>query len=221
MKKQQIINQVRKDSTATPTPESSTPTRLSVGDVVMHNGAEHFVARVNDCRASLYPVASPCGESEGISPDSELPIVRSLGVKGLLALLESEITTTARKSRTAKDKSDEAPKLGALGGYLGFSVVSVIRALGAAGWVFADTRAAFDREGVLAKDQTLRIQLKCGRDGNGAQAELTAKQIAQLKGKKVKAVSKAEKAPKAPKAPKAAAAVVEVDADGTPVATVA
>jgi len=109
--------------------------------------------------------------------------------------------TNENKSATTET---EAPKLGKLGGYLGHSVVSVIRTLGKAGLTFKEIRAGFDKQGVVAADQTIRIQRKCGVDGVGSQAELTVKQIAQLKGKVPKAVSKDKpaKAPKA-KAPKA------------------
>jgi len=186
MKKSEIIDQLSK---STDCPNA----RLRVGDIVTHSGADHLVWLVNESRAALLPLAKLTADPENVSPESELPLVKRLGIKGAIALLTSK---TATPPRAKAAKSDTEPKLGKLGGYLGFSVVSIIRTLGKAGWDFKTTRSAFDRESVACADQTIRIQLKSGKDGIGTRAELTAKQIAQLKGKAPKAVSKKTKVSK-------------------------
>jgi hypothetical protein len=194
MKKSEILVQLSKTKI-----NGNSAHALRVGDIVTHNKADHLVWLVNDSRASLVPMGNLNADPENISPESELPLVKRLGVPGAIALLESKTAP----ARTPKDKSKDEPRLGKLGGYLGHTVVSVIRTLGKAGFVFADTRAAFDRLGIAAADQTLRIQLKVGRDGLGSMADLSVAQLATFKTPKAAKAPKVAKLPKTPKAPKA------------------
>lgn len=171
MKKATLIERIRNS-------EPTASTALRIGDIVTHEKQDHLVWLVDDSRAALLPLSNLSAPSENISPTSPLPLVKRLGIKGAVAFLESKTTTKAAKKAVSNDE----PKLGKLGGYLGHTVVSVIRTLGKAGWDFKTTRAAFDTAGIQAADQTLRIQLKTGRDGKGSYAPLTQKEIATLRG---------------------------------------
>ena len=213
MKKSEIIAQLNKTNKDTLSAHA-----LRVGDVVTHNKADHLVWLVNDSRASLLPLGNLNADPENVSPESELPRTQRLGVKGAIALLESK---TAATKRTPKDKSNAEPKLGKLGGYLGHTVVSVIRTLGKAGFDFKMARAAFDRLQIAAADQTLRIQLKAGRDGVGSLAELTVKELAAFKAPKAVKADKAPKTAKAPKADKSAPAPAVAAVDEAPLAAAA
>lgn len=179
MKRNALIAQLRK------TPENNAvSTNMRVGDIVTYNKADHLVVLLNDSRAALIPLSNLSAEPDSISPDSELPLVERLGVAAAIELCEKghankESGKPARATRT----EPVAPKLGKLGGYLGHTVVSVIRKLGNLGWDFKTIRAALDRVGVAAADQTIRIQGKCGRDGQGSLADLSKADIALLSGK--------------------------------------
>lgn len=180
MKKAQLIELVRKSAER----NTQTLSHLALGDIVEWQKAEALVVMVDESRAALWPLDGSSNDLDSISPNSELPVLRRVDLAGCIALIEGG----KRTPRTARTGTSEpaAPKLGKLGGYLGQTVVSVIRTLGRDGWSFADTRAAFDRVGVDAADQTLRIQLKAGKDGKGSYAEISKKDLAVLKGKQPK-----------------------------------
>lgn len=74
-----------------------------------------------------------------------------------------------------------APRKGKLGSLLGHSVISVLRAMGKAGWDFEQAKAAMDRAKIPAATHTVRMALKRGRDGEKKIAPLSAKELATLK----------------------------------------
>ena len=181
MKKAQLIELVRKSAER----NTETLSRLTVGDIVIWQQAEALVVLVDDSRAALWPLDGSSNDLDSISPNSELPVVRHVDLDGCIALIAG--VKRAPRTRTGNTATEPVtPKLGKLGGYLGQTVVSVIRTLGRDGWNFADTKAAFARVGVEAADQTIRIQLKAGKDGKGSYAEISKKDLAVLKGKQPK-----------------------------------
>lgn len=82
---------------------------------------------------------------------------------------------------TAAQPKTPAPRKGKLGAVLGHSVVSVIRAMGKAGWDFETAKAALVKAGVEAAEHTIRIGLKRGRDGQKRIAPLSAKELDTLR----------------------------------------
>lgn len=90
--------------------------------------------------------------------------------------------TDKAAAKKAAPKAADTRK-GKLGELLGFSVVSVIRAMGKAGWDYDTARAALDKAGIEAARHTVRVGLKRGRDGQKRIAPLTAKQLDPLRAK--------------------------------------
>jgi hypothetical protein len=84
------------------------------------------------------------------------------------------------KKATKKAKTD-IPRRATLGSLFGLSVVSVIRAMGKAGWNYEKAKAALDSAKIPAADHTIRIGLKRGRDGEKKIASLNAKEWALLR----------------------------------------
>lgn len=84
------------------------------------------------------------------------------------------------------DKTPAAPVVvevktkGALGEWLGFSVISVMRAMGAAGWDYKRVLAAVQKAGKEAKERTIRGAIRRGKKGEKKIAVLTAEQLAEL-----------------------------------------
>jgi hypothetical protein len=78
-------------------------------------------------------------------------------------------------------RPEAKPRFGKLGELLGYSVISVIRAMGKAGWDFDTARAALDKAGVEAAKHTLKVGLKRGRDGQKFIAPLSNKQLDSLR----------------------------------------
>gem|GEM_PF-4581156 len=85
------------------------------------------------------------------------------------------------KARAKKSAKSIKPRKGKLGLLLGHSVVSVIRAMGKAGWTYETARAALDKAGIEAATHTVKVGLKRGRDGQKRIAPLTEKQLQSLK----------------------------------------
>src|SRR5438045_1222224 len=95
-------------------------------------------------------------------------------------------TTTTKASTTKKpaSKNLKPTKKGKLGALLGFSVISVIGAMGREGWDFDQAEAALKKAKVPAKQHTIKMALKRGRDGEKAIAPVTAKQLDSLRAAK-------------------------------------
>lgn len=175
--------------------------RLRVGDIVQVFGADHFVWFVNDSRAACIPLKAKeysfttleknvafqtDPASVNISPNSECKILKRLGREGLVTFLAQR--TEERKAHMAKNneaktktKEDEGPKLGHLGGFLGHPVTGVIRAMGVAGWSFKEVRHVFDKAKIQVADNTIRIQLHKGKSGAQDPAEVSKKELANLR----------------------------------------
>ena len=88
--------------------------------------------------------------------------------------------TNGKKAKTTR-KTPQPTAKGKLGAVLGFSVISVIRAMGREGWDFEQATAALKKAKIPAKEHTVRMALKRGRDGEKAIAPVTAKQLASLR----------------------------------------
>jgi hypothetical protein len=179
-------------------------TILQVGDIVdlgVGLGGEHIVWKCNDCRALCVPTSRRFefkdGEDgreiefntsmklTGISPNSEVPILRRLGKSGMIEFLENKTKQKDEKMKTdkaEKKEKSEKPSLGKLGGFQGFAVTAAIRAMAVAGWEYWECRAVFDSEKVEVADNTIRIQLSAGRAGKGgAPAPLSKKYLASIR----------------------------------------
>jgi len=93
---------------------------------------------------------------------------------------KAKTTTTAKETKTKADKPSSKGKLGEL---LGHSVVSVVRAMGKAGWDFDTAKAALEKAGVAAAEHTIRVGLKRGRDNDPKRriAPLSAKELDTLR----------------------------------------
>jgi len=211
---------------------------LRVGDVIKIDGSEHVVWFVNDCRAAVAPLDSSIlhrtrddkiqflakADSKNISPNSSVPVIRSLGRKGLAEYLDARATTKTNTTNTMKSnksssknetstdskKEKDAPRHGKLGGYKGRSITSVIRAFGKAGWSLAEARAFFKEEKIGVADTTIVIQLRAGRIGEGGEpADFSKKELEAMrpeveeapakgkgKGKPAPAKGKSKPAPK-------------------------
>ncbi len=197
---------------------------LRVGDVIEYQNMEYVVWYSSESRASVAPldrrircrIQEETGkiqflakdDSENISVNSEVTVLRSLGRKGLKAFLEEKTTTTATadsadgKNKTKhmgkKDKkaagTETKTRAGKLGGYKGHSITSTIRAFGKAGWSLDEARAFFVREKIAVADTTIKIQLRAGKLGEGGDpADFSQNQLKELK-PKVAAVEKTTKA---------------------------
>lgn len=207
-------------------------TVLQVGDIVDLGpglGGEHIVWKCNDCRALCVPSNrsfqfkdgesgreiefNPSMKLVGISPNSEVPILRRLGKSGMIEFLENKTKqkdenkmSKEAKAVEKKEKSAE-PSLGRLGGFQGFAVTAVIRAMAVAGWEYWECRHVFDANKVEVADNTIRIQLSAGRAGKGgAPAELTKKYLASIRPDADEKPAAARKAAKPAKAEKAVVA---------------
>jgi hypothetical protein len=77
---------------------------------------------------------------------------------------KTDKTNKAAKSQPAAKSS------GKLGDFLGHSIASTIRTMGAAGWTFEQVRTVMTKHKLKPADQTIRIQLKAGRDGKAGAA---------------------------------------------------
>ena len=91
--------------------------------------------------------------------------------------------------KTAKQKKkikavNGAPKKGKFGLLLGHSVISVLRAMGKAGWEFDDAKAAMNNAKIPAADHTIRRALKRGQNGELRIAPVTTKELATLRSRK-------------------------------------
>jgi len=97
---------------------------------------------------------------------------------------EKKATAKAQKPTKkpkAKTKPNGAPRKGKLGSLLGHSVISVVRAMGKAGWEFDAAKAALDKAKIPAATHTIRMALKRGRDGQKRIAPLSKKELEPLK----------------------------------------
>jgi len=181
-------------------------TILQVGDIVdlgVGLGGEHIVWKCNDCRALCvstnrrfeFKDGEAGREIEfntslklvGISPNSEVPILKRLGKSRMIEFLENKTKqkdekSMGEKAKTEKKSKSEEPSLGKLGGFHGFAVTAAIRAMAVAGWEYWECRNVFDANKVEVADNTIRIQLSAGRAGKGgAPAELTKKYLASIR----------------------------------------
>jgi hypothetical protein len=95
---------------------------------------------------------------------------------------EAKATMPSAKT-PAKQPTKKPTKLrkGKLGELLGHSVVSVIRAMGKAGWDYDTARAALDKAGIEAAQHTVKVGMKRGRDGQKRIAPLSAKELESLR----------------------------------------
>jgi uncharacterized OsmC-like protein len=80
-----------------------------------------------------------------------------------------------------KKKKHVTPRKSQLGSLLGCSVVSVIRAMGKAGWDYETARAALNNARIRPATHTVKIGLKRGRDGQKRIAPLTKAQLNTLR----------------------------------------
>lgn len=92
-----------------------------------------------------------------------------------------EKARAAKKGAKAKAKTK-----GKLGQILGFSVISVIRAMGKAGWKFDEAQNALAQLKIAAKPHTVRMGLLRGRKNDKTRkiAPLSAKQLNTLRAKR-------------------------------------
>ncbi|QDP54843.1 MAG: hypothetical protein Unbinned3891contig1000_41 [Prokaryotic dsDNA virus sp.] len=191
-----------------------TLTRLQPGDVIEHDGTEHLVWFVNNSRASAIPftcnavqfrsrsgqvvkLTASSGNSINISPNSEVPILSSLGQSGLQEILKTKSSKLQRnagitdnntnndsnmakkatsKGRTAAESNDGAPtqRSGKCGQLFGYSITAVIRTMAVEGFNFAEAQAALQEEGITVADNTIKIQLSRGRTGAQPPAPVNA-----------------------------------------------
>jgi len=236
MKSKEVLKEVRRSRDP-----AEFGVRLRVGDIIRMGNTEHFVWFLNDSRAAVIPLrnttytfktletdvtfqADPA--SVNISPNSEVPILKRLGREGLIAFLAQR--TEERKAVMAKNKEEkngksekeEGPKLGGLGGFLGHPVTGVIRAMGVAGWSFKEVRYVFDKAKIQVADNTIRIQLHKGKSKAQEPADVSKKELAQLRpdpalfAKEEKADKKGKGAKDAKAAGKSKPAKAEADDDG-------
>lgn len=176
------------------------------------DGGEWVVWFINDSRAAIAPLSSVIkwrareadgklqfmakGETENISPNSEVEVLRSLGRKGLVDFLESNKNADNQKTSMSKDKSnnksetkskskkDKTPSAGKLGGYKGHSITSVVRAFGKAGWTLDEARVFFTRNDIEVADTTIKIQLRAGVKGEGGDpADFSKDELSKMKPK--------------------------------------
>jgi len=85
-----------------------------------------------------------------------------------------------KPDKAAKSKPADVQRKGKLGALLGHSVISVLRAMGKAGWDFDAAKAALDKAKIAAADHTIRRALKRGRNGEMRIAPLGKKELAAL-----------------------------------------
>jgi hypothetical protein len=86
-------------------------------------------------------------------------------------------TANADSSAAASPESTTKGKLGAI---LNCSVISVMRALGAAGWDFKKIQAAVRAQGIEAAERTIRGAIRRGKAGQKRIAVLSPEQLASL-----------------------------------------
>lgn len=77
-------------------------------------------------------------------------------------------------------KSKENPRA-RLGEFMGHSVVSVIRAMGAAGWNFEEAQTALKKAKLSPAENTIRIQLRAGRMKLAKAADIDPKELKALR----------------------------------------
>jgi hypothetical protein len=95
---------------------------------------------------------------------------------------KTKATAPADKSQTKQSTTKPSMvRKGKLGELLGHSVISVIRAMGKAGWDYDTARAALDKAGIEAAQHTVKVGLKRGRDGQKRIAPLSTKQLESLR----------------------------------------
>lgn len=145
-------------------------------------GREDYVVwLVNECRAACVPVTSRAQtNSINISPNSEVEILERLGKAKMIEFLEGQKTKGPMKEKKEKQEKDTTPKLGKLGGFLGHPITAVIRAMGHAKWEYWEARMVFTDEKIEVADNTIRIQLSKGKNGEGEPAPV-AKELKDLR----------------------------------------
>src|SRR4051794_29980704 len=93
-------------------------------------------------------------------------------------------SNTSKASKPTKkptsQKALQPATKGKLGALLGFSVISVIRAMGREGWDYKQAEAVLKTAKIPAKQHTIKMALKRGRDGTHAIAPVTAKELNAL-----------------------------------------
>lgn len=99
--------------------------------------------------------------------------------------------TPKRKAKQPAPDASENARKGKLGELLGHSVVSVIRAMGRAGWDFDTANAALRKAGITAATHTVKVGLKRGRDGEKRIAPLSRKELDTLRAPAAKKSTKA------------------------------
>ena len=86
--------------------------------------------------------------------------------------------TTKTGSKNTKVKRQTKHRLGEL---LGHPAVTVIRAMGKAGWTFDDAEAALKKAKIRAAEHTIRVALMRGRNGEKTIAKVAAKELNSLR----------------------------------------
>lgn len=162
--------------------------QLRVGDVIDLGGQGlQTVWYVNESRAACVPASSvhllehkvskagkdeflsDNGTSINISPNSQVPVVKRMGVEGLVqAMQESPATHTK-------------PAAAGQGPFAGFHKTAILRAFGAAGWSVQEARAGLGLLNLHAEDTTIRSHLRKGRQGKKAPAPVSQADLAALK----------------------------------------
>lgn len=201
---------------------------LKVGDVVEYGKKEYVVWFKNESRAAIAPLDGPIQyrvrdedgkvqfmakeNSENVSPNSEMEVLRRLGRTGLADLIEARNTKrtpmkkdskknkNSKNSKPAAVEDDGAPRLGKLGGFEHHSVTSTLRACGKAGWSLAETREFCRIHELGASDTTIKIQTRAGKVGTfGPPAEISKATLAKLRPEVPEEEEKTKPAPKASK----------------------
>lgn len=182
---------------------SHEPRRLHVGDVFIHEGIKQVVWFINESRAAIAPLNSPIkwrrkeednkiqflakdNAATDVAPTSQVEILKSYGREGLAKYLDERgdsinDTRKANMAKANKTKKEKGDSTGKLGGYKGHSITSVIRAFGKAGWTLEEAREWFRLNKIEVADNTIKIQIRRGANGDQEGAPLSKKELAEMK----------------------------------------
>lgn len=106
--------------------------------------------------------------------------MKSKNSKNAVKSVKSKKSVKSTKQTKAAVVVSSASK-GALGQILGHSVISVMRAMGRAGWSFETIQASVAAQKIEAAERTIRGAIRRGKAGEKRIAELTAAQLNSLK----------------------------------------
>lgn len=177
-----------------------TLTRLQQGDVIELSGEPWIVWSANECRANACPVQfarleyqpngrliERSGKSEGISPNSEAPIL--LCVEGDLVefvarMKKGNINSMKTKKTNKKEKAPKSKRVSKYGLIRGHSAPAFIRACGHAGWTLDEVRQfVADEAETEIKPTTVRSQWWWGARQGNSLPDLSKSQLEELRPK--------------------------------------